>query len=372
MLLVIFRILDIDFLQSFQDIVPISLYISLEFVRTVQAAFIYLDPNICYQKTDQPTIARSWNLSDDLGQIEYVFSDKTGTLTQARIIHVYFNLEAPDCLLQNSMVFRQCSIGGKAYRGADGDAEDEPRESLKAPPLPDNADPGVNFNLTKQVSGDSTVRNSGGIPPRPRSGQKSDETSDDNVYFYDTELQDDLDKAVAADETSDFAHHARTLNGFFTVLSLCHSVLTDVDPETGKITYKAQSPDEAALVQAAADVGFVFLGREKDILRLRTPFSPDEEKYELLNILEFTSARKRMSVLVKKVTEDPRIFLLSKGADNVIFERLRPGFDELKGLTDQHLREFANDGLRTLTLAYKVVRGVFCFLDSAAYGNTMQ
>ncbi len=272
------------------------------------------------------------------------------------------------------MVFRQCSIGGKAYRGAEyDDAEDEPNESLKAPPLPDNADPGVNFNLTKQVSGDSTVRSTSDlIPPRPRSGQNSDQTSSDNVYFYDTELQDDLDKAVAADETSDFAHHARTLNGFFTVLSLCHSVLTDVDHETGKVTYKAQSPDEAALVQAAADVGFVFLGREKDILRLRTPFSPDEEKYELLNILEFTSARKRMSVLVRKVTDDPRIFLMSKGADNVIFERLRPGFDELKGLTDQHLREFANDGLRTLTLAYKVVRGVCRFLDSTSCCNTVR
>lgn len=35
-----------------------------------------------YEKTDQPCLARSWNLSDDLGQVEYVFSDKTGTLTQ--------------------------------------------------------------------------------------------------------------------------------------------------------------------------------------------------------------------------------------------------------------------------------------------------
>ena len=70
-----------------------------------------------------------------------------------------------------------------------------------------------------------------------------------------------------------------------------------------------------------------------------------------------------MSVIVKKLTDDPRIFLLSKGADNVIFDRLRPGFDELKDLTDRHLREFANDGLRTLTLAYKVIRGVLLFSE---------
>lgn len=69
-------------LITFQNIVPISLYISIEAVRTFQAAFIYFDKEIYYEKADQATLARSWNLSDDLGQIEYIFSDKTGTLTQ--------------------------------------------------------------------------------------------------------------------------------------------------------------------------------------------------------------------------------------------------------------------------------------------------
>lgn len=69
-------------LITFQNIIPISLYISIEFVRTCQAAFIYFDSEMVYN--DQPAIARSWNLSDDLGQIEYIISDKTGTLTQVR------------------------------------------------------------------------------------------------------------------------------------------------------------------------------------------------------------------------------------------------------------------------------------------------
>ena len=73
----------------FQNIVPISLYLSLEFVKSFQAAFIHFDPEIWYKKTNQATIARSWNLSDDLGQIEYIFSDKTGTLTQVYSAQVY-------------------------------------------------------------------------------------------------------------------------------------------------------------------------------------------------------------------------------------------------------------------------------------------
>ena len=67
----------------FQNIVPISLYISIEFVRTCQAAFIYFDSEMVYK--GQSTVARSWNLSDDLGQVEYIFSDKTGTLTQVSL-----------------------------------------------------------------------------------------------------------------------------------------------------------------------------------------------------------------------------------------------------------------------------------------------
>lgn len=68
---------------TFQNIVPISLYISIEFVRTAQAAFIYWDHAIKYVKNGVTTrtMARSWNLSDDLGQIEYIFSDKTGGYT---------------------------------------------------------------------------------------------------------------------------------------------------------------------------------------------------------------------------------------------------------------------------------------------------
>ena len=71
-------------LITFQNVVPISLYISIEFVRTCQAAFIYFDSEMYCEAANQPTLARSWNLSDDLGQVKFLVSDKTGTLTQVR------------------------------------------------------------------------------------------------------------------------------------------------------------------------------------------------------------------------------------------------------------------------------------------------
>ncbi|KAG8905995.1 hypothetical protein FRB99_007852 [Tulasnella sp. 403] len=315
-------------LITFQNVVPISLYISIEFVRTCQAAFIYFDKDIWYEKTNTPTLARSWNLSDDLGQIEYIFSDKTGTLTQ------------------NAMVFRQCSIGGKVYRG------DEQVDEPEAPIVPE---PGV------EVDSDVTASASPPVAAKTSQDESGSSSSTDtrsaaprlspHIRFVDSALQADLHGGASPE-------HSRSLNGFFATLALCHTVIASTDPETGMITYKAQSPDEAALVQAAADVGFIFRGREREILRLQTPFLDHLEEYELLNVLDFTSSRKRMSVVVKKLEEgDSRIFLLTKGADNVIFERLKPttASEQLKTKTGEDLDLFASEGLRTLCLAYKVI-----------------
>lgn len=334
----------------FQNIIPISLYISIEVVRTIQALFIYFDHEMYYKPTDTPTLARSWNLADDLGQIEYIFSDKTGTLTQ------------------NKMIFRQCSIGGRTYRGEGSSSRMDDRSATKVG-IP--GEEGERRSSATQVSPEML---DGKKSPAGSSEDIPDVLAADKVglaegalsHFLDAELSADIAAAMNADEESECAIHARLINGFFTALALCHTALTSIDPETGAIQYKAQSPDEAALVQAAADVGFVFRGRDKEELTLQTPFSASYEKYELLNILEFNSARKRMSVIVRKLGDEEgdeeggRVFLLTKGADNVIFERLEPGNEELKSTTEKHLDEFASEGLRTLTLAYKVLPGMCC------------
>ena len=337
---------------AFQNIVPISLYISIEFVRLIQAFFIWSDPFIVYISPatglKRRTIARSWNLSDDLGQIEYVFSDKTGTLTQ------------------NAMVFRQCSIGGKVYAG-------------------DTVTPASEDKNTSISSSDGATRVDSGVPELEKGGAVGDtaaERADAAKQAAADKLSAQVIAEVEADLSKPDSEQAQHVHRFFSNLALCHTVL--VAEEDGAVVYKvsfislnsscedclltcvvagvqAQSPDEAALVQAAADAGFTFLGRDKNILRIQTPYDEDVVEYELLNVLEFSSARKRMSVVIRKVGDrNARLLLLSKGADNVIFERLAPGNDQLKKTTDQHLEDFANEGLRTLCLAYK-------WLDDAEY-----
>ena len=248
------------------------------------------------------------------------------------------------------MVFRKCTIGGNAYRG-DIDDENAGSESMSIVEVP--TDQAANDEAL--ALGDSSADTRVEEEPRTKIP-----THAARERFTDLGLQLDITKAFRSQNTaSDFS---RTLIGFFTVLSLCHSVIAAKDPVTGNVEYRAQSPDEAALVQAAAEMGFEFLGKDKDILSLKTPGSANIERYELLDILEFTSARKRMSVVLRKLNpQDSSLLLLTKGADNIIFERLQPGGDEMKRETEKHLSEFANSGLRTLTLAYKTIAGSSCF-----------
>jgi phospholipid-translocating ATPase len=308
-------------LITFQNIVPISLYISIEAVRTCQAAFIYFDADIYYEKTDTPALARTFTLTDDLGQIEYIFSDKTGTLTQ------------------NAMVFRGASVGGKTY--VDEELVEGAVEPVKSPDPSTISESDATPRETAQPAVEiERVQLSGGLLR----------------HFRSPPLSRELEAAAADPRSPDRDRHGY----FWTTLALCHTVLAGVDPQSGLLEYKAQSPDEAALVQAAADLGFEFRGRDRDILFLRTPFAGEPLRFRLLNILEFTSSRKRMSVIVRQLGEEGQpetnpILLFTKGADNVIFERLAPGGEELKAATEDQLDSFAHEGLRTLTLAYRAV-----------------
>lgn len=117
---------------------------------------------------------------------------------------------------------------------------------------------------------------------------------------------------------------------FFRLLALCHTVMSE--NREGKLEYQAQSPDEAALVSAARNFGFVFKERSPNSITIEV--MGVKEVYELLCILDFNNIRKRMSVILRK---DRQLRLYCKGADNVIYERLKPGNDDVKIKTQDHL-----------------------------------
>jgi phospholipid-transporting ATPase len=143
------------------------------------------------------------------------------------------------------------------------------------------------------------------------------------------------------------------IHRFLTHLALCHTVIIDEkeEDERNKISYNASSPDELALVNAARYFGYFFKKRDNDDNMVVVHPDGSEEKYTLLNVIEFDSDRKRMSVIVK--FPDDKIKILCKGADSVIFARLK-NKDNVDG-TNKYLSDYAKEGLRTLLLAEKEI-----------------
>lgn len=301
----------------FQNLVPISLYISLEIIRSAQAVFIYNDTFMYYEKLDYPCTPKSWNISDDLGQIEYIFSDKTGTLTQ------------------NVMEFKKCTINGVSY----GEAYTEAEAGMQRRQ-------GIDVEVEGAKAREQIAKDRVTMLEQLRKVH-------DNPYLHDDELT-----FVAPDFVSDLGGRSgeeqKIANEHFMIaLALCHTVITERTPgDPPKIEFKAQSPDEAALVATARDCGFTVLGRSNDDMILN--IMGEERAYKVLNTLEFNSSRKRMSAIIRM--PDGKVMLFCKGADSMIYSRLARGEQkELRRATAEHLEMFAREGLRTLCIAQKEI-----------------
>ncbi|KAE9385611.1 phospholipid-translocating P-type ATPase, partial [Gymnopus androsaceus JB14] len=303
-------------LIAFQNIVPISLYISIEIVKTIQAYFISQDIDMYYQPYDTPCVPKTWNISDDLGQIEYIFSDKTGTLTQ------------------NVMEFQKCSVHGVIY----GEGVTEAQRG--AATRDGNTDMLNSEELNEKLS-----------------SLKQQMLNAMERLFKNRYLQPEkltlVSPKLAQDLTDRQSAQRGHLVAFFRALAVCHSVLADKpepDRDPYRLEYKAESPDEAALVAAARDVGFPFINKGKDGMDIEV--MGQKERYTILKMLEFNSTRKRMSVVVRN--PDGKLVLYTKGADSVIYERLAKDHDPyLKEQTSKDMEAFANGGLRTLCIAYR-------------------
>ncbi|KAJ3555310.1 hypothetical protein NM688_g2646 [Phlebia brevispora] len=303
-------------LIAFQNIVPVSLYISIEIVKTIQAFFISQDVDMYYKAFDAGCTPKTWNISDDLGQIEYIFSDKTGTLTQ------------------NIMEFQKCSVNGVAYGEGITEAQ---RGASKREGKVDALNPEDQDRQLRAMKSEMLATMSRAFKNRYIQPEK--------LTLISPKLADDL-----ADRSSPQRPH---LIDFFRALAICHSVLAD-RPEPNKepyhLEYKAESPDEAALVAAARDVGFPFVTRTKNSVEIEV--MGQAEKYTPLQVLEFNSTRKRMSVIVRNA--QGQIILYCKGADSVIYQRLAADHDPaVKENTSKDMEAFANGGLRTLCIAYR-------------------
>ena len=232
-----------------------------------------------------PAEARTATLNEELGQIDYIFSDKTGTLTQVDRSNRVERRNVPRKSSQNIMTFKQCSIRGRFY----GEIE-----------------------------------------------------------------------TINANDNNEDSEH------FFSRLTLFHTMVSE--EKNGKIIYQAESSNEIALVIATRTFEFEFLvsvinftehkdHRQRKDIQNRTWNSitvrcrDQVETYELLNIVDFSNYRKRMSIRAIHpcvdrssspsfemiVRKHDQILLYCNGADIVIKEQLASPSRGLLFITNEHL-----------------------------------
>eukprot|EP00347_Sterkiella_histriomuscorum_P005590 403356030 len=280
---------------SFVNIVPISLIVTLEMVKFIQAAFIQWDVSIYDTQKDLCTKVQTSNLNEELGTVHYIFSDKTGTLTQ------------------NVMEFKRFSAGPKSYG--------------KDCPTPSN-------KYLKEIQ----------------------QRKISNVNFYDPSVEGDM---IAGSPNYYY------LQNFFEILAVCHTII--VEEKDGELVYNASSPDELALVNAAKYFDYTFVGRDEDN-NITINIKGKVKKFKLLNLIEFTSTRKRMTVIVRG--EDGKIKVMCKGADSIIIPRLHPS-SNIIDKTIKYLDKYAKEGLRTLLVAEKEISQDFYEQWKAEYDNAL-
>uniref|UniRef100_A0A8C2YER3 Phospholipid-transporting ATPase n=1 Tax=Coturnix japonica TaxID=93934 RepID=A0A8C2YER3_COTJA len=363
-----------------QVLIPISLYVSIEIVKLGQIYLIQNDIDFYHEKTDSTIQCRALNIPEDLGQIQYVFTDKTGTLTE------------------NKMVFRRCSIAGQEYCHEENAKRLESYEErdLKDEDSADGPCSSLG-HISKwrghdcEAEKESLNRKSSNLLSGSYSALEREHSSSDGLYpnsllcLFNPHISS-LSYQESEDVISKLALETVYITDFFLALAICNTVVVSIpnqprqkvgrlsvrrlsssplpsikesssenpnsfvsklsifrmklaspaldgaaksvaDTESSfewsplpKLCYEAESPDEAALVHAAKAY--------KCILHSRTPDQVTVDfaglgslTFQLLHILPFDSVRKRMSVVVRHPVSK-QVVVYTKGADSVMMDLL--------------------------------------------------
>lgn len=299
----------IAFIIMFNNVVPLALYISLEIVKIGQLLLLNSDIGMYDEETDTPARCNTNTILENLGQVGYIFSDKTGTLTD------------------NIMKFRKISVAGTVWlheMDLEDSEDDNARSSFggsSETPSLYKPDPLPRSPLSPSHMGPMSPRISMGARVS-MSGRRS------SSHWRSTGRPDHVQPEVNTSDLLDYIklrpHSAfsRKAKEYILAMALCHTCLPEYTD--GTIEFQASSPDELALVRAAQEMGYLVAQRtaKQVTVEMTQPSGQIESQtYEILDIIEFSSNRKRMSIVLRR--PDGRITVICKGADSVILPRLK-------------------------------------------------
>uniref|UniRef100_A0A8C9Y1H5 Phospholipid-transporting ATPase n=1 Tax=Sander lucioperca TaxID=283035 RepID=A0A8C9Y1H5_SANLU len=277
------------FMVLFNYIIPVSMYVTVEMQKFLGSYFITWDEEMFDEELGEGAQVNTSDLNEELGQVEYVFTDKTGTLTE------------------NNMEFIECCVDGNVY-------------------IPHAI---CNGQILSAASSIDMIDSSPGGYRRVSM-----------CCVVSMSRKHSLPKLKEHEDL------------FFRALCLCHTVQVKEEETVDGIKrgihqgrptsfYISSSPDEVALVEGMKSGLSIKVYQKTTTLCLSC-------RFELLHVLNFDSVRRRMSVIVKSSSGEYLLFC--KGADSSIFPRIVSGkVEQVKARVEQN----AIEGLRTLCVAYR-------------------
>eukprot|EP01063_Lacrimia_lanifica_P031426 TRINITY_DN5178_c0_g1_i3.p1 TRINITY_DN5178_c0_g1~~TRINITY_DN5178_c0_g1_i3.p1 ORF type:complete len:1449 (+),score=423.25 TRINITY_DN5178_c0_g1_i3:68-4348(+) len=268
-------------------LIPISLFVTLELCKVQQFMSMKWDQDMMHFMQGLGWVTcrpKTSDLNDQLAVVRYVFTDKTGTLTE----NIMRYMEgAVLCTGQGRWVeHNECTEPGSLGRNPDTQAL----------------------------------------------------------------LNSEYDSLLATGGA------AADLVRYISCMCACHTVVPFVDEHNPEVVnYEGTSPDEVALVKAAADNGFALLKRTSKIMDLM--IGGQKVSFEIICELEFTPTRKMMSIVLKD--EAGKMIILTKGADSSVMANLAPSFaaehPTLMKQGQEIVGKYASKQYRTLCFAYRHV-----------------
>ena len=398
------------------NLVPISLLMTMELVKYFQGWFISWDIDIYDKKKNLMTKVQTSTLNEELGQVKYIFSDKTGTLTKnymnfkrvtigynqynskkekeiktiSNLIHINDKHQKPE-LINTNLNENKKNRENKNINDNSKTTMLNEKITININDSKNNKDKITNKNINNYKDNYGIITNvsflddiklkedlkliikqeknenkKNNIINDDDNNLKSDFSKDEESYDGDISLINNLSFELTESNDEKLSQE-KYLDLFMTALSTCHSGIInekEFDNEK-KLIYQASSPDEIAILNFSRKYNYIFFGR-KDNNKIIIE-KPDISQNNLSNKkiiykvhirFEYSSERKSMSIIVQNTSNPNEIYLFMKGADNVILSKIdkknKNNKNILKNIQNS-VEAYSNEGLRILVVAYKKI-----------------